>query len=309
MSGALSTGAPRSAPRSLADDLRGRTDEDLATVLLARPDLMTPAPTDMSALAARATTQTSLTRCLDSLDAHELWVLATVARLSRENPINQQALSDTVAALDTDTGASADAAAIGDAVERLRVLGLLWGTPDGLRAVTAVHELLRESPSEPPGSPPIPAVVIPTWDPTGSLTDAVAAQHAREFVGMVDELLEHWGHQPPPALRRGGLAVRDITRTCEELAITLSTAILIMELGRSAGLLDRDESGLWLPTHGYDAWADKGMAERWLALVQAWLPLPFVPTSRDERTCLADPSGERLLGGSAPRAVARRWDR
>ena len=64
--------------RSLADDLRGRSDEQLAALLLARPDLARPAPADLSALAARATTRTSIQRALDGLDLAHLHALEAV---------------------------------------------------------------------------------------------------------------------------------------------------------------------------------------------------------------------------------------
>jgi hypothetical protein len=259
----------------------------------------------MSALAARATTQPSMTRCLDSLDAHEVFVLATVARICREHPATRPAILDELA-----VGLPADqpttvAATVADAVEKLRLLGLLWGTPNSLRAVTAVHELVHDTPPEAPGPPPSPSVTATPWDPTGSRTDAAAAQGAREFVAIVDELLDRWGRQPPQALRRGGIAVRDVLRTCEDLAVVLPTAILAMEVARGAGLLDHDESGLWLPTPGYDAWTTQGIPERLLALARAWLALPFCPSSRDERTCLTDPAGGRVLVVPTRRATLR----
>ena len=53
-------------PRSLADDLRARDDAALAALLRARPDLRTPVPADLAALAARATTRPSVQRALDA---------------------------------------------------------------------------------------------------------------------------------------------------------------------------------------------------------------------------------------------------
>ena len=40
--------------RSLADDIRGRSDAELIDLVLARPDLARPAPADLTSLAARA---------------------------------------------------------------------------------------------------------------------------------------------------------------------------------------------------------------------------------------------------------------
>jgi hypothetical protein len=51
---------------TFADELRARSDEDLATIFKLRPDLVTPVPNDFSALAARASSTPSLVRALDS---------------------------------------------------------------------------------------------------------------------------------------------------------------------------------------------------------------------------------------------------
>ncbi|MDQ6897188.1 MAG: hypothetical protein M3171_11380, partial [Actinomycetota bacterium] len=67
---ATTTGA-----RSLADDIRGRTDEQLAALVLLRPDLARPAPSDLTSLAARAGTRASVQRCIESLDRAHLQVL------------------------------------------------------------------------------------------------------------------------------------------------------------------------------------------------------------------------------------------
>jgi len=61
--------------RSLADDLRARSDAELADVLIARPDLARPAPADLTSLAARAVTQASVQRAIESLNRAQLQVL------------------------------------------------------------------------------------------------------------------------------------------------------------------------------------------------------------------------------------------
>ena len=59
------------AHRSFADDLRGRDDAALAALLAGRPDLLSPVPPDISALAARANSTPSISRALDSLNQWE----------------------------------------------------------------------------------------------------------------------------------------------------------------------------------------------------------------------------------------------
>ncbi|MEY4314485.1 MAG: hypothetical protein RIS93_1065 [Actinomycetota bacterium] len=55
---------------TFADELRARSDQDLALIFQFRPDLVSPVPNDFSSLAARATSTPSLVRALDSLN---LW--------------------------------------------------------------------------------------------------------------------------------------------------------------------------------------------------------------------------------------------
>ena len=68
-------------PRSLADALRGWDDPELVELLRARPDLLSPVPTDVAALAARAGSVPSVSRILDRLDRFALDVLEAMAVL------------------------------------------------------------------------------------------------------------------------------------------------------------------------------------------------------------------------------------
>src|SRR4029453_3391995 len=87
--GTTKTEAPR---RSLADELRGRTDDDLAALLRARQDLVNPVPVDVAQLAARATTRASILRVIDRLDRFSLHVVDAIAILPE--PVTRAAIGD-----------------------------------------------------------------------------------------------------------------------------------------------------------------------------------------------------------------------
>ena len=57
---------------SFAEELRTRSDSDLAKLFELRPDLVTPLPGDISALAARANSMPSLIRALEFLNKWQL---------------------------------------------------------------------------------------------------------------------------------------------------------------------------------------------------------------------------------------------
>ncbi|MFC4033598.1 helicase-associated domain-containing protein [Streptomyces polygonati] len=66
-------------PRTLAEDLRARDDAALALLLRARPDLLTPVPNDLTQLATRAATRSSVLRTLDRLDTFTRQVAEALA--------------------------------------------------------------------------------------------------------------------------------------------------------------------------------------------------------------------------------------
>lgn len=67
--------AAASAVRSLAADLRARSDAALRDLLMRRPDLARPRPADLGALAGRACSRPSVQRAVEDLDAGRLHVL------------------------------------------------------------------------------------------------------------------------------------------------------------------------------------------------------------------------------------------
>ncbi|MFN2319041.1 MAG: hypothetical protein ABR500_05110, partial [Dermatophilaceae bacterium] len=124
--------------RSFADDIRARSDSDLATLLLLRPDLARPAPADVSGVAARAGTLASTARAIDALDRRQLSLLEAAVLL--RPPV-------TVDGLQTLLGGVLDPAELEDALDDLWRRGLLWQDEEGPRPVSAVVDTLGPYPA------------------------------------------------------------------------------------------------------------------------------------------------------------------
>src|SRR6478735_8855308 len=118
--------------RSLADDIRGRSDAELIDLVLARPDLARPAPADLTSLAARAGTRASVQRAVEALDRGHLQVLEAivVAGDAAERSVLLHLLG-------TDDATTVDAI-----VQDLWRSALLWRGADGDHVVRTVPEVL-----------------------------------------------------------------------------------------------------------------------------------------------------------------------
>jgi hypothetical protein len=115
-------------PRTLADELRSRSDEQLALLLDARPDLLSPPPRDVSELARRATAGPSVWQAINQLDLFSLQVLEALVALPEPSSVRRLA-----EVLHVDPSA---------ALELLRTRALVWGPPEALRTVQAARRLM-----------------------------------------------------------------------------------------------------------------------------------------------------------------------
>lgn len=123
-------------PRSLAEELRARTDDELAALLRLRPDLVVPVPVDIAQLASRASTRASAARALDRLDRFTLHVVDAMIVLP--DPTTAEAVQRLVDAPDDDVQA---------ALQRLRDRALIWGGEDSLHLVRVVAEIVGPHPA------------------------------------------------------------------------------------------------------------------------------------------------------------------
>jgi hypothetical protein len=124
---------PTEAPATLAGWLRTRSDAQLSALLVARPDVARPAPSDIVALASRLAVPVSVDRALDELDAATLQALDVVLLA----PTDGVAPDELVAALP-----DVPADVLEASLDRLRTRALLWGD-DVLHAPDPVRRSVR----------------------------------------------------------------------------------------------------------------------------------------------------------------------
>jgi hypothetical protein len=120
-------------PATLAAWLRTRSDEQIGALLVARPDIARPAPSDVVALASRLAVPVSVDRALDELDAATLQVLDVVL-LEATDGVPAADLATSLPEVPADIVAAA--------IETLTTRALLWGT-DTLRAPDPVRRAVR----------------------------------------------------------------------------------------------------------------------------------------------------------------------
>ncbi|MFF2809447.1 helicase-associated domain-containing protein [Streptomyces sp. NPDC058000] len=209
-------------PRTLAEELRTRSDRGLAGLLRARPDLLNPVPGDLTQLATRAGTRASVVRAVERLDAFALQTAEALAVAPDPCPYG------TLAALMAgDAGDEAVAAALPGAVAALRAQALVWGPDDRLRLVRTARELLTPSPTRP--------------SPTG-LGPTVAEATAGMSPGRLQNIL----------------AAVDLPATHDPVSAVAALTALLSDRARTAALLDTAPAEavavldklLWGPPYG-----------------------------------------------------------
>jgi hypothetical protein len=237
------------APRSLAEFLRARDDASLAALLRARPDLITPVPTDLTQLATRAATRASVVRALERLDRFALQTAEALAVAS-----DPASYGELLALMAGDSGPETDpvvAEALPRALDTLREQALVWGPDDRLRLVRTARELLAPSPQHP--------------SPTG-LGPTVAEATAGMSPGRVQEIL----------------ATAGLPTTHDAVSAVASLSGLFTDRGRMAALLRTAPAEslevlgrlVWGPPYG-QVTPDPAPRLRWL--LDRGLLLPTAP--------------------------------
>lgn len=246
--GAGVSAPPRAAetPRSLAEALRSRGDDDLAALLHARPDLLNPVPTDLTQLATRAGTRASVVRALERLDRFAQQVAEALAVAPEP-----ATYGEVLALLAGDDGDPAVEPAFRRALATLHEQALVWGPDERLRLVRTARELLAPAPQHP--------------SPTG-LGPTVAEATAGMSPTRIQEIVTAAGlpttHDPVSAVRSLTALFDDRERM---------SALLDEAPAESVEVLSRL---VWGPPYG-QVTADPARHLRWL--IDRGLLLPTAP--------------------------------
>ncbi|MEJ3656873.1 helicase-associated domain-containing protein [Actinomycetes bacterium KLBMP 9759] len=116
-------------------------------------------------------------------------------------------------------------------------------------------------------------------DRGADVVDRTAGGAALTLIRQVELLIAHWGENPPPVLRSGGLGVRELRRAAKEMETDESTAALVIEVVVAADLVGAGDgiAPEWMPTTSADVWLAGGPEVRWSLLARSWLDLPRLP--------------------------------
>ncbi len=137
--------SPSTAVELLLDDLRGRDDDGLASLLADRPDLLTPMPASLAALARRAASAASAARALDTLDRLQLDVAEVLVVLG--DAATWAGLTEAMGLPSKGAGSRGPAVtAVRDCLNRLQHLGLVVRDGDRLRPLVGVIEAVGSHP-------------------------------------------------------------------------------------------------------------------------------------------------------------------
>jgi hypothetical protein len=234
------------APRTLADQFRSWSDERLAALVEARPDLAVPAPTDSAQLASRAVVRVSVARALDKLDRLQLETLLATVQLCAEGSTSSTIVESVL---------HAAPASVRTALDRLSELALIWGSHDAWRPTTVVAELVGIPPGPEPGvaarsldaiDPRSRAILdhLDLTDAAGTVADARRTVRLAEAETPTEVLLAHRLLAPrddrhlvvPWSVR---LLLRDGRSTREPIDVPPALA----ETSRDAAMVDRAAAG------------------------------------------------------------------
>ncbi|WP_338889761.1 helicase-associated domain-containing protein [Rhodococcus sovatensis] len=198
-------------------------------------------------------------------------------------------------------------------VQKLLQAGLLiWLDEQTVELPAQVGQALRGEPISDPTSmtPPKPQAT------KNALADinAAAAGEALELIRHCAAIIDALAVSPAPALKAGGLGVREAKRISKATGLDEAQVSLLLELLAGASLIasgtpdpvPSNDSGddYWAPTAAVDSWITATPAARWHAIASAWLDLqraPWLIGMRDPNDKPVAALSEEVRSPAAPR--------
>lgn len=245
----------------LTAHLAALDDAGLAALLRARPDLLNPAPADMTGLAARAQSEMSLRHHLQHLDAGTLRLLHALNRGEAPDLADSE-------------GPEAHSLAA------LRRAGIVLDLPEGPALPAHLPHILESVPEGPASAPAPPARTV-----MAALVENASLAAISELLAETEDLLAALRETPAATLRTGGVGMRELRRltTARTGAASpkdpeIGETGWLMELTAAAGLIEPDAgSGRWAPTRLAAQWRRAGRHHRLQLLASGWLLAPRSP--------------------------------
>jgi len=251
-------------PRSLADDLRLRSQDAIAHLLATRPDLLTPVPESLSQLAMRAASAPSVRMALHHVDGRTLVVAQAIA--------SEPVTTDPATLAERIGGGAADAV-VDHGLKQLHDLGLLWHDGQRYLPVRELAGVTRTVVPEPLVAPTSERAPEPAVERTQQpqRVDQSAGLHGHMAVGEFRRLLQRLATLRIGVTREGVVAARDLRMAATAMKWTTSHTAMLLELGWLAGLLGPSPSALAvLPTQLGLEWLEAPDDSALAVLVDSW---------------------------------------
>ncbi|GAA1144396.1 helicase-associated domain-containing protein [Nesterenkonia lutea] len=281
---------------TLLDRLEGWDEEQLALLLQARPDLLHQTPGDLTVLAIRMSSETSLRQHLQRLDADELNLLRALARSAATGAPAPEGQLEASGALESaglifDASPAAESASAPNA-DQLSVPARLPHIIDSLEAqypqLAAPARDLHTA-AEAPGV-------------SAARVENASLSVVSDLLDDVAELLGLLAHMPAATLRTGGVGMRELRRLATRSArwgptpgtrrgraaepglggsvgsdASVGEIGWLLELTAACGLIELDDSQAWAPSRLAEQWGDAARAHQHQLLVSGWLIAPRAP--------------------------------
>ncbi|WP_154674340.1 helicase-associated domain-containing protein [Nakamurella lactea] len=134
-----------------------------------------------------------------------------------------------------------------------------------------------------PSPPP-----LPTKPADPRRIDGTAAGQGLAAVQLMNRLVTELGGSPAPALKAGGIGIREVRRLAKLFGIEEHRIALGLELLAAAGIITSDETRTgrgtgWQPTVAADEFAAAADEVAWLQLAELWLDLRRDPSRVGQR--------------------------